>query len=76
MNKAVLLQLQQAKAKASRELETRNHMKQVYDNMSYEDNEVTQEPDKISTKPPKDASRPSQMVENQEDEKEVRVDRF
>uniref|UniRef100_A0A7N8Y6M3 NPC1-like 1 n=1 Tax=Mastacembelus armatus TaxID=205130 RepID=A0A7N8Y6M3_9TELE len=42
VNKAVLLQLQQAKAKASQELDMGSNMRQVYDNMSYEDDEMKQ----------------------------------
>ncbi|XP_070760304.1 NPC1-like intracellular cholesterol transporter 1 [Enoplosus armatus] len=76
VNKAVLLQLQKAKAKASQELEMRNNMKQVYDNMSYEDYETKQDPDSNSTKPPTDASSPSQIREKQQEEKEERLDRF
>lgn len=73
VNKAVLLQLQQAKAKARKELEMKNdNRKHVYDNMSYEDSEIKQDPDTISTK----ARRPSQMIEKQEEEKEVRIDHF
>uniref|UniRef100_A0A8D3EDK2 SSD domain-containing protein n=1 Tax=Scophthalmus maximus TaxID=52904 RepID=A0A8D3EDK2_SCOMX len=45
VNKAVLLQLQQAKAKASQELETRTNTRQVYNNLSYEDNEIKLDPD-------------------------------
>uniref|UniRef100_A0A3Q1JB28 SSD domain-containing protein n=1 Tax=Anabas testudineus TaxID=64144 RepID=A0A3Q1JB28_ANATE len=40
VNKAVLLQLQQAKSKASKELETRSNVGPTYDNMSYEDSET------------------------------------
>lgn len=73
MNKAVLLQVQQAsQAKARKELEMRNDMKQVYDNVSYEDNEMKQDADR----PPTDTSEPSQMKENQQKEKEVRIDSF
>lgn len=61
MNKAVLLQLQQAKAK---ELEMRNNMRQVYDNMSYDDNEIKQDAESNSTKAP------------QTQEKEEKIDRF
>ncbi|XP_044053115.1 NPC1-like intracellular cholesterol transporter 1 [Siniperca chuatsi] len=76
VNKAVLLQLQQAKAKASQELRIGNNMIHVYNNMSYEDNEIKLNPDSNSTNPPTNASRPSQMIENQQGEKEERIDRF
>lgn len=75
MNKAVLLQLQQAKAKAAQELEMRNNMRHVYDNISYEDNETRHDPDSYSTKAPRDASSPSQTFGDKE-EKEVKIDRF
>ncbi|KAF3851071.1 hypothetical protein F7725_012843 [Dissostichus mawsoni] len=58
VNKAVLLQLQQDKAKAARELEMRNNMRRIYDNLSFEDSEIK-----------KDASSPSQIEENQKEEK-------
>ncbi|KAG7241485.1 hypothetical protein INR49_025686 [Caranx melampygus] len=70
VNKAVLLQLQQAKAKADQELRMR---KQAYDNLSYEDNEVKQQPDSNSTKTTTEASAPPQSMENQ---KEERIDHF
>lgn len=62
MNKAVLLQLQQEKAKASKE----SKKSQAYDNMSYEKNEINQYQDLNFTKLP---SRPSGMEENQQKEK-------
>ncbi|XP_042344040.1 NPC1-like intracellular cholesterol transporter 1 [Plectropomus leopardus] len=71
VNKAVLLQLQQEKAKASQGLEMRNNMKQVYDNLSYEDNEMKQGADFI-----KYTSRPTQINENRQEKKEERIDRF
>ncbi|XP_040011337.1 NPC1-like intracellular cholesterol transporter 1 isoform X1 [Xiphias gladius] len=69
VNKAVLLQLQEAKAKASQELEVRSNMRQVYENLSYEDNEIKQDPDLNSA----NSSRPSKMIENQQQE---RIDCF
>ncbi|XP_067461421.1 NPC1-like intracellular cholesterol transporter 1 [Thunnus thynnus] len=75
VNKAVLLQLQQAKAKAAQELEMRNNMRHVYDNISYEDNETRHDPDSYSTKAPRDTSSPSQTFGDKE-EKEVKIDRF
>lgn len=69
MNKAVLLQLQEAKAKASQELEVGSNMRQVYENLSYEDNEIKQDPDLNSA----NSSRPSKMIENQQQE---RIDCF
>lgn len=73
MNKAVLLQLQQDKAKAKQVLEMGYNMKQAYDNMSYEGNEIKQDPDSM---PPEHESRRSKMTENQLEEKEERIDRF
>ncbi|XP_035513631.1 NPC1-like intracellular cholesterol transporter 1 [Morone saxatilis] len=71
VNKAVLLKLQQDKAEARRELEMRHTIKQIYDNVSYEDNEVRQDP-----VAPTDDSRPSKMIETQQEKKEERIDRF
>ncbi|XP_037337741.2 NPC1-like intracellular cholesterol transporter 1 [Pungitius pungitius] len=68
VNKAVLLQLQQEKAKAKQELELRNSMRQMYDNMSYENNEMKQDWD---SKAPTEDPRPAQEAEPQE-----RIDRF
>lgn len=72
MNKAVLLQIQQAKAK---ELEMKNYLKHIYENVGYEGDDVKQDADSNSMKDPTDASRPSQVIENQQ-EKEERIDRF
>ncbi|XP_075961100.1 NPC1-like intracellular cholesterol transporter 1 [Anarhichas minor] len=76
VNKAVLLQLQQEKAKANQELELKNGMRHIYDNMSYEDNERKQVPDSNSTKAPTDACRPSQIMENQQEERGERAERI
>ncbi|XP_068461309.1 NPC1-like intracellular cholesterol transporter 1 [Clinocottus analis] len=78
VNKAVLLQLQQEKAKANQELELRKTMRQMYDNLSYESNEIKldSDSDSNSTKAPTHASKPSQIMENQQDEREERIDRF
>ncbi|XP_068560056.1 NPC1-like intracellular cholesterol transporter 1 [Cebidichthys violaceus] len=76
VNKAVLLQLQQENAKAKQELELKNSMRQLYDNMSYEDNEIKQVPDSNSTKAPTDARRPSLNMENQQEEREEREERI
>ncbi|XP_029998801.1 NPC1-like intracellular cholesterol transporter 1 [Sphaeramia orbicularis] len=74
LNKAVLLQQQQAKAKAKHELEMSNHRMQGYENLSYDGNETKQQPN--STKPPTEANRPSQVIINTQDGKEERIDRF
>ncbi|XP_076586683.1 NPC1-like intracellular cholesterol transporter 1 [Chaetodon auriga] len=66
VNKAVLLQLQQERARARQELELKNNIKQAYDNMSYENNETKQAD--LNTKSPKSDSRPSTMEE--------KIDRF
>ncbi|XP_054467753.1 NPC1-like intracellular cholesterol transporter 1 [Anoplopoma fimbria] len=77
VNKAVLLQLQQEKAKeASKELELRNKMKQVYDNLSYDNNEIKQDPDSNSTKAATDTRRPSQILKEHQEERVERIDRF
>lgn len=44
VNKAVLLQFQQEKEKDREKAETNSHMRQVYDNISYEGNEIKQDP--------------------------------
>lgn len=75
VNKAVLLQLQQERAKARQELELANDMKQAYDNMCYENNEIKQEADS-NTKAPKNGSRPSKLIENQLEEQVERTDSF
>ncbi|XP_040050816.2 NPC1-like intracellular cholesterol transporter 1 [Gasterosteus aculeatus] len=68
VNKAVLLQLQQEKAKARQELELRNSMRQTYDNLSYENNETKQEPtDSNSIKAPTEAHRPAQEAESSDE---------
>lgn len=46
MNKAVLLKLQQDKAKAMSEVDRRSKEKQVYDNNGYEDSEISNDPAK------------------------------
>lgn len=67
VNKAVLLQEQQL-AKTTEELRMKSHMKQVYDNLSYEENEKKE--DQCA---PTDASRSSQITEKQLEEK---IDHF
>lgn len=69
----MLLQIQQAKAKASQELDMRNITRKAYDNMSYEDNETTQDPDFNSNKASTDNHKPSLILENGQ---EVKIDRF
>ncbi|TNN86466.1 Niemann-Pick C1-like protein 1 [Liparis tanakae] len=76
VNKAVLLQLQQEKAKANRELELRHNMRQIYDNLGYESNELKLDSDSNSIKAPTDTCVPAQMMENQQEEGEERIDRF
>uniref|UniRef100_A0AAQ5ZWJ6 SSD domain-containing protein n=1 Tax=Amphiprion ocellaris TaxID=80972 RepID=A0AAQ5ZWJ6_AMPOC len=69
VNKAVLLQEQlKANSKANDELRMRNHVKQVYDNLSYEENEVKGDPPS-----PSDASRSSEFTEKQWEDK---IDHF
>lgn len=67
VNKAVLLQLQQAKAKASEELEIKSSKSQAYENMSYEDDEMKQDPDSNFKKVSTDSSTPSKVIENQQE---------
>lgn len=73
VNKAVLLQLQQAKEKNRQGLEMKNSMREFYDNLSYEDNEIKQDLGLNTTHGPTDTSRPSQVTENH---KEERIDNF
>lgn len=66
LNKAVLLQQQLAKAQADRELQMTKHMKELYDNISYEDNEPKQAPDATS----------EHSYESHLEYKEEKIDRF
>lgn len=59
LNKAVLLQQQKSKAK---ELQMTNHMRQVYDNITFEDNEMKPEQNGVC--------RPSEATDNKEDKEE------
>jgi len=63
----VIFQLQQA----NRNLEMTGKMREVYDNLSYEDNEIKQEPHSDTKNAPADDGTPSQSIE-----KEKRIDRF
>ncbi|XP_024861904.1 NPC1-like intracellular cholesterol transporter 1 isoform X2 [Kryptolebias marmoratus] len=65
VNKAVLFQLQQAKPN----LEMTSNMQEIYDNVSYEETEIKQEPVSHNRSDPADASRPSQVIGE-------RIDRF
>ncbi|XP_074525822.1 NPC1-like intracellular cholesterol transporter 1 [Halichoeres trimaculatus] len=77
VNKAVLLQQQEEKARAEWELEMKNSVKPVFENMSFEDNETKQEKDTVFTKDPIDTDKTSQIVENHHVEKDhVEIDRF
>lgn len=67
LNKAVLLQQQSAKAKGDNELQMTNNMRQVYNNISYEDNETKQVPDPTGT--------PSPITASHQD-KEEKIERF
>ncbi|XP_029295439.1 NPC1-like intracellular cholesterol transporter 1 [Cottoperca gobio] len=71
VNKAVLLQLQQDKAKASQEMEKRNNMRHFYENLSFEGKEIKQEPD---SNPTKDTLSP--IKENQEEDQEETISRL
>lgn len=71
LNKAVLLQQQKAKAK---ELQMTNHMKQVYDNISYEDHE--NKPEQNGTSRPPQTTANHQGEKEDKEEKEDKVDRF
>ncbi|XP_069555808.1 NPC1-like intracellular cholesterol transporter 1 [Brachyistius frenatus] len=70
VNKAVLQKLQQAKEKARQELEMSTH---VYDNLSYEDNEIKPDPHLDIKDSPTDISTPSQITKHH---REVQIDRF
>lgn len=81
MNKAVLLQLQQARVKAAQELEMRTNMRHIYDNLSYDDSETKEEPDSNTINCPADDRRPSKTNEKMERRKdmqapEVKIDSF
>uniref|UniRef100_UPI003AAAA746 NPC1-like intracellular cholesterol transporter 1 n=1 Tax=Centroberyx gerrardi TaxID=166262 RepID=UPI003AAAA746 len=76
VNKAVLLQLQQAEAKANQELELSSSAKRAYENLSYEDNEKTQDPDSISIKSTTESSRSSEIIAKEQMEKEEKIDRL
>nr|XP_046242813.1 NPC1-like intracellular cholesterol transporter 1 [Scatophagus argus] len=73
VNKAVLLQLQRDKEKAKQQLEMGNNRIEVYDNKSYEDSEVKQEP---YSAPTNHESKNLRMTDDKLEEKEVRIDRF
>ncbi|XP_054628697.1 NPC1-like intracellular cholesterol transporter 1 [Dunckerocampus dactyliophorus] len=64
VNKAVLLQIQQGKAKARQELELRSNMRQFYDNMSYQDNETKEQVHSKTTKAPVDTNGPMDIMEH------------
>ncbi|XP_014867773.1 PREDICTED: Niemann-Pick C1-like protein 1 [Poecilia mexicana] len=70
VNKAVLLQQQQEDKKE----EKKNKMREMYENMSYLEDEATQETDSSTTKASVDSQEPSQTDE--EEEKKVRIDSF
>lgn len=72
----MLLQLQQEKEKAKQALEMKNHLKQAYENISYEDTEIKQEPDSSCTEPSKHVDRPSKMKESEVEVKVERIDSF
>lgn len=71
LNKAVLLQQQKSKVK---ELQMTNHKKQVYDNITFEDNETKPEQNGIGR--PLEATANHKDYKEDKEEEEVRVDRF
>ncbi|XP_077379017.1 NPC1-like intracellular cholesterol transporter 1 [Festucalex cinctus] len=71
VNKAVLMQIQLAQAKTRQELELTS-MRQLYDNLSYEDNEAHSN----AAKPPVYTKDSPQSMKHQQDEKEENTDRF
>nr|XP_057925789.1 NPC1-like intracellular cholesterol transporter 1 [Doryrhamphus excisus] len=72
VNKAVLLQIQQEKAKAHQEPERTSNMRQFYDNMSYQDNETKERVHSKNTKARVNTDSPMHIMEH----KEERIDRF
>lgn len=74
VNKAVLLQLQKEQEKARKPLELNETNKQIHDNMGYEDIEAKDEPDSKFTKHSNKFLK--EVVEKQEEEKDIRIDRF
>ncbi|KAF1389805.1 hypothetical protein PFLUV_G00077350 [Perca fluviatilis] len=75
VNKAVLLQQQQDKAKASKDLQLRNQIRHAYDNLSYEEDAMGQDSSESKT-PPTDASTRSHVTEKPDGETEETIDRF
>ncbi|XP_019716684.1 Niemann-Pick C1-like protein 1 isoform X3 [Hippocampus comes] len=73
VNKAMLVQMQQAEAKTRQELELTNNMRQFYDNMSYEDDEAKEEPHANATKATVYAEGPPPSVKHKQ---EVKIDHF
>ncbi|KAM9391503.1 NPC1-like intracellular cholesterol transporter 1 [Pholidichthys leucotaenia] len=67
VNKAVLQQVQLATVKANHELEMESHMRHVYDNISFEENETNHEQHSNTTKT--SSPRHSKVIENQKEEK-------
>lgn len=74
MNKAVLLQLQKEREKAKKALKLNKTKKQIHDNMGYEDNETKDKPHSKFTKHSKTCLK--EVVEKQEEEKDIRIDHF
>lgn len=74
MNKAVLLQLQKEQEKARKALELNETTKEIHENMGYEDNETEDKPDSKFTKHSNRSLK--EVVEKQEEEKDIRIDRF
>ncbi|CAN9513446.1 unnamed protein product [Ophioblennius macclurei] len=70
VNKAVLLQLQQARAKEKREQEMKRNF---YENIAYEDNELKQNPNSQTTNGPNELSSPPGRRESIE---EVKINSF
>lgn len=73
MNKAVLLKLQQDKAKAMSEVDRRSNVKQVYDNNGYENSEISNDPAKA---PPKYNTVVSTGIQSHLEKKEEETERL
>ncbi|KAM3610337.1 uncharacterized protein V6R79_002489 [Siganus canaliculatus] len=76
VNKAVLLQLQQEKEMAQRELELQNDMKKVYDNLSYDNDDEVMHDQSMSTKHAEHERARSETNGSDSWSDDVRIDSF
>ncbi|XP_056137304.1 NPC1-like intracellular cholesterol transporter 1 [Lampris incognitus] len=76
VNKAALLKVQQAEAKAKQEMELSSNISQIYDNLSYEDHEKTQELGPRASRLTSDASKSSSARAEVQEEEGCRINYF